>query len=308
MRVHVKHTPNTEHPFILNLDREFNPLTADALKTFYPLDFTSFGFHGGEPHIKIKSPPPGVPIDKVLITTRVNNPTDLLVLILATDALRNMGVDNIYLFLPYVPGGRQDRVCANGEPFTLKVIANLLNMQDYRKVIIFSPHSEVTPALLNKVEILHKCERFVLDIVNQSKSNVVNIVSPDAGATKRTYRIAEFVQGNQPHKEIRVVQCSKKRDVRNGTLTNFSVHEDDLGGHPTLLVDDVVSMGGTFLGLAKELRKKNCGPLGIYVAHADCQEGLNVLERNFDHVFTTNSKGDFQGSGKVKIIPLKFDP
>ena len=62
-----------------------------------------------------------------------------------------MHVKTINLFLPYFPGARQDRVMVAGESLTVKVYANLINDLKLNKVTIFDPHSDVTPALLEKV-------------------------------------------------------------------------------------------------------------------------------------------------------------
>ena len=49
-------------------------------------------------------------------------------------------------------------------------------------------------------------------------------------------------------------------------------------------------MGGTFIGLGKKLKEKNCGKLMLFTAHSDCVDGVQKVIEFFDHVYTTDSK------------------
>ena len=61
-------------------------------------------------------------------------------------------VTPIELVIPYFPYARQDRVCIEGEALGAAVMANFINNLDFAKVTIWDAHSEVSPALLNRVE------------------------------------------------------------------------------------------------------------------------------------------------------------
>ena len=156
-RLHINWKYQAEEVFVLNLDEEFDPF-ALVEDTFY-LKFKKFEFKGGEPHFQITTE-----IDKVghlIISQRYNSVKDLFDIVLANDAARRMGFNNISLVLPYFPAARQDRVCNVGEPQTIKVFTDIINNCNFDKVIIYSPHSEVTPALLNNVEVFDHVFDFV---------------------------------------------------------------------------------------------------------------------------------------------------
>ena len=123
----------------LHLDSSFTPFGKS-------IEFTSFVFNGGEPHIKIEEELIG---QQVTITHRLNSFNDVGLLLVATDALKRMGVQLIDLLIPYFPAARQDRVMVAGESLSVKVYVDIINAQNYNKVMVFDPHSEVTPALLN---------------------------------------------------------------------------------------------------------------------------------------------------------------
>tara|TARA_R110002124_G_scaffold263913_2_gene430405 strand:- start:1432 stop:2271 length:840 start_codon:yes stop_codon:yes gene_type:complete len=272
---------------ILNLDPKFTPFTNED-----EMVFQSFTFSGGEPHIKID--PDFDPSQKVTITHRLNSFNDLGLLCIAVDALRRMDVKRIELFIPYFPAARQDRVMIKGEPLSVKVYADIINGLQLSKVFVFDAHSEVTPALVNNCEVIPN-HTFIKAVI-KSIGNDVKLISPDGGALKKIYKVSEFLGG------VEVVECSKSRDVKTGRLSGFKVYNDDLQGGDCLIVDDICDGGGTFVGLAQELKNKNAGKLYLAVSHGIFNKGFAVLDC-FEKIFTTNSFKDFEGES-VEVIGL----
>ena len=272
---------------ILNLDPKFTPLTNQE-----EIKFQSFTFSGGEPHIKIN--PDFDRNEKVIITHRLNSFNDLGLLCITVDALRRMDVKVIDLFIPYFPAARQDRVMIKGESLSVKVYADIINTLQLNKVFVFDAHSEVTSALVNNCEVIPN-HTFIQQVLNVIGENV-KLISPDGGALKKIYKVSEFLGG------VDVVECSKSRDVKTGKLSGFKVYEDDLNGMDCLIVDDICDGGGTFVGLAEELKNKNAGKLYLAVSHGIFNKGFEVLDC-FDKIFTTNSVKDFEGEN-VTVIGL----
>ncbi|KRD62651.1 phosphoribosylpyrophosphate synthetase [Flavobacterium sp. Root935] len=272
---------------ILNLDPKFAPFQNQE-----EIKFQSFTFSGGEPHIKIN--PDFDRNQKITITHRLNSFNDLGLLCITVDALRRMDVKIIDLFIPYFPAARQDRVMIPGEPLSVKVYADIINALQLNKVFVFDAHSEVTPALLSNSTVIPNYT-FIKEVLNRIGENV-KLISPDGGALKKIYKVSEFLGGAE------VVECSKSRDVKTGRLSGFKVYEDDLQGIDCLIVDDICDGGGTFVGLAEELKNKNAGKLYLAVSHGIFNKGFEVLNC-FDAIFTTNSVKDFEGES-VQVIKL----
>jgi len=304
--LHTRWIQKNEQTCVLNLDTDFSPF-ADTTNLFF-LQFKKLVFPGGEPHFQITTDVALENPGDLIITHRVNSAADFMDIILAVDAARRAGFTNLKLVIPYFPAARQDRVCNVGEPLTVAVFAKLINDCGFSQVLIFTPHSEVTPALLNNVVVVddHNYAKSIVLRMIQDDRNIknINIVCPDAGAGKRVGKIATHLATEFPDIQFDMIRCEKIRDVRNGALKDFFVQADDLGNHPSIIFDDVVSYGGTFLGLADKLRDKNCGKLAIFTAHADCQAGLDNLATKFDAVYTTNSKRDYVTNDIVTIIPF----
>jgi ribose-phosphate pyrophosphokinase len=300
---YTKWLPVSDQKYVLNLDPKFQPLAKNDL---YQLEHKSFTFPGGEPQLQILSK---VTPGEVAITHRVNSIADFFEIVMANDALRRMGFKNIDLVLPYFPAARQDRVCNEGEPLTIKLFADMVNNCGFNNVVIFTPHSEVTPALLNNVTIVDELsyiEKVLCNALPKKTDTVINIVCPDAGAGKRVQKVVQHLTARFPQNTVDLIRCEKIRDVKDGSLKGFFVDSEDLNGTPCLLVDDIVSYGGTFLGLADKLREKNCGKLMIFTSHADCQAGIDNLLKKFDHVYTTNSKHDFEPNDRLTVFPFEL--
>lgn len=254
------------------------------------IKFSILTFPDGQPHIKLDNLPEGN-YAHCRILTRLSSPSDLLLALFANNALKYMGVEKIELHISYLIAARMDRVMTNGEPFSLKVIAQLLNTADFDKVKIFDPHSEVSTALIeSSYPVTNK--KFAADVLNDiidknagtTKENI-SLVAPDAGALKKIYNVAEYIGG------IDVVECSKERDVATGKLSGFKVYDEHLEGRTCLILDDILDGGGTFAGIAGELIKKGVGKIFVAVSHGIFSKGY---ELPYVHaIYTTNSFREF---------------
>lgn len=255
------------------------------------IEYKSFMFSGGEPHIKIST---ALSIsDEVWISHRINSFNDFGLLLLAIDALKRMGVEKISAFIPYFPAARQDRVMIPGEPLSVKVYADILNQFQLKEIVVFDAHSEVTPAVLNHCKVIPN-HKFIKKVVEKIGSEV-KLVSPDGGALKKIYKVSEFLQG------VEVVECSKSRDVKTGQLSGFRVASDDLKEAACLIVDDICDGGGTFIGLAEELKRKNAGDLYLSISHGIFSKGFESLSTIFKKIYTTDSFRDITEDGVVQI-------
>lgn len=291
---------------ILNLSQGFAPFG-----TRNSIPFEHFRFSGGEPHIRVDKfwdtdelfniGPRQLPHETtVLVTTRINKGDDLLLFGLAVNALRNMGVCNIYAFIPYFPGARQDRIGVRGEPLTVRVYADWINALRLDRVYIYDPHSDVTPAIINKCVPISN-QRLVEHALLSTGFPIqepVYLVSPDAGARKKVTEIAKNIDPIMASYDgVRiedVLYCDKKRDVKTGKLSGFTVPSGvDLSGTTCIIVDDICDGGGTFLGLGERLKQIGAEKLYLIVSHGIFSKGFSELNKMFDGLITTNSIRDW---------------
>lgn len=271
---------------VLNLDKTFTP--------FGPgIEFEKFMFPSKcEQHIKL----PKTIVDiEATITCRIQSSDDIMLLLLATDALKRGGAKNIKLFIPYLPFARQDRQMVKGEPLSLKVFTDLINAQGYSKVGIFDVHSDVAPALINNCEAYDN-HNFVSNILNRHLNYY--IISPDAGAYKKIFKVAQHINYKDE-----IIMCNKLRDVSNGVIRSITVSHDDLKGKDCFIIDDICDGGGTFLLLAQQLRERNCGNVYLIVSHGIFSGGLDAFH-DINHVFTTDSFKDHPEHKKLTELKL----
>jgi len=251
-------------------------------------DFEIFNFPGGEVNVRLKN----FPTDDCFIVTliaRLKNSNDIMSLLLAVDVLKRENVFINELIIPYFPYARQDRVCNKGEALSVKVIADLINSLNIPKVTILDPHSDVTPALINNVNIISQVECFTKSMWNFGKSNLeirndYYIICPDAGARKRIDTIAKEVQTDK------VIYFNKKRDLLTGNILGIDSEYQNFKNKKCIIIDDICDGGRTFIEIAKYLKSYDADEIILYITHGIFSKGLECLkEAGIDKIFTTNS-------------------
>lgn len=251
-----------------------------------PMASREIKFPGGEMHATVE---PYVE-EVAALTVRAHLPDSaaVMTLLMTTDALRRAypGVP-VALHMPYVPYARQDRVANPGEAHSAKVFCDLVNAQGYSRVVIQDPHSDVVPALLERVEIEDPLPA-LREVVGQIFLTALKqpaLVAPDAGARKRVLKLAAATGCD-------VVYADKVRDTRTGHITGTEI-QSELPGGPLLVVDDICDGGRTFIELAAAIRAQNyIHPLYLYVTHGIFSKGLDPLLECYDRVFTRNNWTD----------------
>jgi ribose-phosphate pyrophosphokinase len=291
----------------LNLDKDFSPVYSQ-----YNIGFTSLDFYSGfEPHVKLDPDSFDYDDDTVtIITGRPTNGNDLIRIFLATNAVRELKKEaRVWLFLPFIPFARQDRVCVEGEPLSIKGFVSLINSQKYDRVFVYDPHSDVAPALIDNCCVI-KNHWFVHDVYDylmtsrDPNAGGLSLVSPDAGSYKKIFNTASAIGyfGN-------IVICDKVRDLKTGRIIQTTVNTEDLHGQDVLIVDDICDGGRTFIEIAKELKKRNSGKIFLAVTFGIFSNGFGELLTHFDMIFCTDLFKKIVNPLVNQVdVDLEFDP
>lgn len=221
--------------------------------------------------------------EKVILTWLFESNEELVGLYFFTKHLQVKGIKDIELELPYIPNARQDRVKAPEDVFTLKYFAEMINSLGYSKVTVLDPHSYVSEALIDNIEIQSpkKYVERVLREISQEKD--VLLFYPDEGAMKRYSAMFDcpYVFG------------IKKRDWTTGQIQGLEVSgQTELIKESTILiVDDICSRGGTFYHSAKALKELGAKQVYVYISHCEntILEGELLQGDLVEKVYTTNS-------------------
>ncbi|GAA0817764.1 phosphoribosyltransferase family protein [Colwellia asteriadis] len=265
------------------------------------ITFDSFTFSGGEEHIRF-NPSDFATTSKIEIFARLTDSSKLVQLMIAVDALKRLSNEAlpIELVIPYFPYARQDRVCVEGEALGAAVMANFINSLGFAKVTIWDAHSEVSPALLNRVvnipqiNLLERCD----ELSQRLSIGELTLISPDAGASKKTIKIAETFNG-----EPEVIQAQKMRNFKTGEIIKTEIL-GDVEGKKVLIADDICDGGRTFIELAKVLKDKGAVEVSLFITHGIFSKGLSVFEGLIDTIYTTDSFRpieEFTTSNKIKL-------
>lgn len=272
----------------VNILGEYNENERRVLKTPM-IHFRDYS--GWEPHVK------------VLIKSRLNNFLDLELIICTVASLRNLGVKEIHLYCPYLEGSRSDRQFEKGSNNYLKqVICPIINSLKFESVTVLDPHSDVLEALIDNYKKLDNLtlvssalEELYVGKVNWDIRKSCHIttdgsgfvlVSPDAGAAKKIYKLAEKIGYKKE-----VIICSKDRDTE-GNLTKINVPLDNVEfDNDLIIIDDICDGGATFINIAKEIKEWGVwkGKLYLIVTHGIFSKGFEELSQYFDGIYCTNS-------------------
>jgi len=260
------------------------------------IKFTVSKFPDGQQTVDIDTEPIWLQGKDVKMVARIKNFRDLEIIIAANQALREMAVASVSLYIPYFLGARSDRKFRDGGVNYLKhVICPVINSQNFNTVLTLDPHSDVLEACINnysKVNNFAVVKYALSDIDNKDGAqNRIVLVSPDGGALKKIYDVAEHF------KIENLVTAMKHRDIRTGKITHTEV--PDLSGytdeHKYVIVDDICDGGRTFIELAKAIQsQKPNAKIYLVVTHGIFSAGFGELSKYFTKIYTTNSVKDIK--------------
>ena len=218
----------------------------------------------------------------VAITWKYENDGELVALIYLTRHLKEHGVKEVHLKMPYIPNARQDRVKSDEDVFTLKYFSEIINNLQFASVTVLDPHSVVSEALIDRVVIKTPAKN-IEKVLEKIGEEDVLMFYPDEGAMKRYSSMAD-----KPY-----VFGMKKRDWATGQIKGLDVAgaTELIEGNRVLIVDDICSRGGTFYHSAKKLKELGAKEIYLYVSHCEntILEGEVLSSGLIEKVFTTDS-------------------
>lgn len=280
----------------------------------YPFKYLKFQhsrwlFPGGEIGVRLFCCP-ALKDGPTKIVARLKNSDDIMELVMAADAVKRAG-GTFSLVLPYVPYGRQDRVCCEGESLSVKAFATIVNGLGATSVTVLDPHSDVTPAVIDRCKIVDS--KTIIGQFDELNAYLQPgrpddrpvFVSPDAGANKKVADLAGFYGRNY------FIRADKLRDLATGKIKEIVVinPREEVEDRNCIIIDDLCDAGGTFVGLAAALKAKGAKSVVLYVTHGLFTKGTDVLYKGgIDEIYTTNSYHDIWPAGisdKVKTWKLE---
>lgn len=239
------------------------------------------------------------------IEMRFESNSDMFDLALLVDACRRQSEHcSIQLFMDYLPYARQDRVCVEGESLSVKVVADFINSLKFTAVYCKDIHSAVGVALLDNLQHVPQYEA-CRAIVNYCRPENTVLISPDAGAEKKTFDFAKNLGYTS------IVRASKQRELSTGKITSTTLI-DTLYGYTAkefLIVDDICDGGRTFIELAKAIKADSCykdEKISLLVTHGIFSAGLLPFDGFVDKIYVHNLMNE-NVRGAAVLTEITYD-
>ena len=263
------------------------------------VDFLTFS--DGAEHVQVD---PDSLYTSMDIIARLDSSQNIVRFFLLLEAINQVQEDdghvcNLTISMPYVPYARQDRHCAPGQSFALKVFMNQLSSAVYNcnnLNIIFDVYDVHSPVVLELADTysLTFNHHTQLDEINQVEEvrrfveSCDIMVAPDKGALRKSVEIATAFS-------MECLQSDKVRDPVTGYISETIVaipYQSFLKNKVILVCDDICDGGMTFNLLAEELKKNEPAAIKLLITHGIVSKGVETLRENFDSLMVLNCMND----------------
>lgn len=214
-------------------------------------------FSDGESKIRI-----GGPVGKKCIIVQSTHPpadTHLLQLMMMASKCAGDGAD-VCAVVPYLAYARQDRAFLEGEAVSIALVARLLEASGTSSLVTADIHSQAALAFFKNGANVSSIPLLATHASKMGLRKPI-AVSPDAGGAARAGEFARLLKCD-------VVALNKSRDRTTGEVTIEQKMDAAVSGRDCVLVDDMISSGGSIVKAAEVLRKNGAGRIYAMCAHA----------------------------------------
>jgi ribose-phosphate pyrophosphokinase len=214
-------------------------------------------FSDGESSIRL-----GKVRNKCIIVQSTHPPTDrhLIQLLMMVKRCTDDGAQDICAVVPYLAYARQDRAFIEGEVVSIALVARLFETMGVKHIVTVDIHSQLAMSYFQSIHNVSSVRLLAQYASNMKLRNPV-AVSPDAGGT---IRANEFGR----HLNIDVISLKKSRDRVTGEVTIDEKIDKDIADRDAILIDDIISSGGSIIKAARVLRNLGVGKIYAMCAHA----------------------------------------
>lgn len=183
----------------------------------------------------------------------------LVELLTLADACRRAAASRITAVVPYLGYARSDKRHGRREPISGRMVADVLEAIGIDHVVTMDLHAPQLEGFFHiPVDGLTAIPT-LCNILHEKLPDGIVVVAPDAGALRMATDYAHRLTGT-------VAVLHKRRESGTGTHVTHLV--GDVVGKPCLLVDDMISTGGTLASGIEALLKAGARPeLTIAATH-----------------------------------------
>jgi ribose-phosphate pyrophosphokinase len=248
-------------------------------------------FPDGEINVKIEDSMRGHDVFVIQPTSPPVN-EHLFELFIILDALRRASAGRVTAVIPYYGYARKERKTQPREPISAKLVANFLTLAGADRLLLFDLHAEAIEGFFDVPTDHLSPHRIFAEYLKTLNLHHITIVAPDAGGGRRAEAVANDL--NAP------IAFGYKRRASDDEVEMIAV-SGDVKGRDCVVVEDIITTGGTIAKLATALRTQGANKVLVAATHPVLSG--NSVERlknaDIDEVIVTDS---------VPIPPEKQDP
>ena len=215
-------------------------------------------FPDGESKVTIEHKPMG----KTIIVQSTYPPVDsnfLHALSLIAQAKKTSS--QVIAVIPYLCYIRQDKEFLSGEIVTSKVVAKMLKAVGANKIVVVDIHSKLAMKYFDvPIRNVSAVRNLALFFKKMNLENPL-VVAPDLFWASQAKQFARILDTDS-------VALNKHRNRRTGKLEIRNPKKRDLEGRDVILVDDMISTGGSIVKATEYLKGQNCGNVYAACTHA----------------------------------------
>ena len=189
----------------------------------------------------------------------------------------------IYAIIPYMGYARQDRQFLSGEVVTMSIVAKMLEVAGAKKVVVVDIHSKTA---LNHFKISKESVSAIPELAKYFKKLKLKnalVVSPDMGGALRAKKFASLLNTD-------FIALKKSRNMKTGKVLIQS-SKVDVRGKDLILVDDIISTGGSIVKAAQFLKRQKCKRVFVACTHGLFVEGAEkkIKKAGVSRIISTNT-------------------
>ncbi len=222
----------------------------------------------------------------------------LMELLLMIDALRRASATRITAVIPYYGYAKQEKKTSEREPISAKLVANLLTVAGATRVLAVDMHSPAIEGFFDiPVDHLRATPLLARALRHDIQDNIV-VVSPDAGGVVRAEDFRERAKGS-----LAIISKQHPGADKNETLEMVG----DVDGKIAVIVDDMVSTGGTLVQEAKLLKERGAAKIHVCATHGIfADDAIQMIEASsIDEIIVTDTIPlPEHGKGRVKVVSV----
>jgi ribose-phosphate pyrophosphokinase len=200
-----------------------------------------------------------------IIYASLDHPNDkLIAILLAAEALRRGGARRLVLLAPYLCYMRQDAAFHPGEAISQRAIGRLL-AATVDRVITVDAHLHRTPDIREvfagiEADNLSAAPAIAMALRDASLDPATVIVGPDAESRPWVSDLASRLGAAHA--------VAQKTRLGDRSVDIALPGPESVAGRPGLLVDDIVSSGGTLVAAARALQAAGASAIDAIITHA----------------------------------------